>query len=70
MLLFRKRVHSSASLFWLLPLSGGLITVVLPPAVLSWLVAVAVSEELSWKGPLLMTMMKFFSQLFAETGEL
>ena len=68
--LLRKRVHSSDTLFRLLPLSGGLITVVSPPAPLSLVVAVEVSAALSAKFPLLMKMMKFFWQVFAVTGDL
>ena len=41
-----------------------------PPAVPSWDIDVVVSEELSWNGPLLSTMMKFFWQVPAATGDL
>src|SRR6476659_1949809 len=59
--LFRNRVHSSASLLLLVPLSGGLINVAAgaPPAVTRCDVAVAVSDWLSENGPLVSTMMKF-----------
>src|SRR6266496_1378570 len=53
--LFRKRVHSSAAL-----LSLVLITDVSPPAALSLLIAAVVLAFGSWKGPLLITIMKFF----------
>src|SRR6185437_164854 len=67
--LFRNRVHSSASLLVLVPVSGGLMTVVSPPAVLNCDVAVDVSAELSENGPLLMTMMKFLSQVPVAIGD-
>src|SRR5690349_16667152 len=68
--LLRKRVHSSASLLLLVPLSGGLMLVVEPPCPASCVVAVVVSLWLSLNGPLLMTMMKFFAHEPSAIGDL
>src|SRR3954470_9734238 len=70
--LFKNRVHSSASLLLLVPLSGGLRIVVAlaPPAVLNCDVAVDVSDALSENGPLLRTMMKFFWHESTSKGDL